>query len=126
MRRLAISNAEAKRREVFRTAGLCIVSAWVLLQVAAPAPDALELSSGLLRYAWIGAFPGLLPVRVLGRYYDVTAGGIRKTPPAAHEPGDLTLRVPDYVIIAALAMVVGIGAMRPGNYWLASRRCRVT
>jgi len=100
---------EARRRRVFRTAGLYIVGAWVLLQVADLGLEALELPGALLRYFWLIAFAGFPLVLVFGWYYDVTADGIRKTPAAADpKSADFTPRIPDYAIIAALAIIAGV------------------
>jgi TolB-like protein len=103
--------AEARRRRVFRTAGLYIVGAWVLLQVADLALESLELPAGLLRYFWYAAFAGFPVALVFGWFYDVTAEGIRRTQPAGDTAvAELAMGVPDYVLIGALAVVVAIGA----------------
>jgi len=103
--------AEARRRRVFRTAGLYIVGAWALLQVADLALESLGLPGELLRYFWYAAFAGFPIALIFGWYYEVTADGIRKTLPAdSAADADLPLGVPDYVIIGALAVVVAIGA----------------
>ena len=52
--------AEARRRRVFRTAGLYIVGAWVLLQVADLALQSAELPESLLRFFWLAALAGIL------------------------------------------------------------------
>lgn len=109
MDRLARFLTEARRRRVFRTVGLYIVGAWVLLQVADLGLQSLELSGGLLRYFWFIAFAGFPIALWFGWYYDVTADGIRRTPPATDtESADLALRIPDYAIIAALAIIAGM------------------
>ncbi len=103
--------SEARRRRVFRTGGLYIVGAWALLQVADLALESLGLPGELLRYFWFAGFAGLPLALVFGWYYEITADGIRKTLPAGSGPAEkLPLRVPDYVIIGALALVVAIGA----------------
>lgn len=103
--------AEARRRRVFRTAGLYVVGAWVLLQVADLALASLSLPDSLLRYFWIAALVGFPIALVFGWYYDVTAEGIRRTLPADDvSDQDLQMRVPDYIIIGALAAVVAIFA----------------
>ena len=103
--------AEARRRRVFRTAGLYIVGAWAILQVADLAFESLGLPDALLRYIWVAAFGGFPIALVFGWYYEITPDGIRKTAPAA-DAAEETLRmgVPDYVIIIALALVVAVGA----------------
>ena len=103
--------AEARRRRVFRTAGLYIVGAWVLLQVADLALESLELPDALLRFFWYAAFAGFPIALIFGWYYEISPDGIRKTAPADDvTDDDLRMRVPDYVIIGALALVVAVGA----------------
>ena len=103
--------AEARRRRVFRTAGLYIVGAWAILQVADLALQSLGLPDALLRYIWIAAFVGFPVALVFGWYYEVTPDGIRKTVAAGDAPDEaLRMGVPDYVIIVALAIVVAVVA----------------
>ena len=103
--------AEARRRRVFRTAGLYIVGAWVLLQVADLALESAELPESLLRYLWLAAFAGFPIALVFGWYYEITPSGILKTQPAESvADAELRIGVPDYVIIGALAIVVAVGA----------------
>ena len=103
--------AEARRRRVFRTAGLYIVGAWVLLQVADLALESIGLPDSLLRFFWIAAFAGFPVALIFGWFFDVTADGIRRTLPSDGSPAeDLHMRVPDYVIVGALAVVVAVFA----------------
>jgi len=107
--KLALFLTEARRRRVFRTTGLYVVGAWVLLQVADLGLESLELRSGLLRYFWLIAFAGFPLALWFGWYYDLTADGIRKTPTASDtDVAKLSLRIPDYTIIAALAIIAGV------------------
>jgi len=111
MGRFAGFVAEARRRRVFRTAGLYVVGAWVLLQVADLALQSMELPDSLLRYFWVAAFAGFPIALIFGWYYEITADGIRKTLPAgAITDEELRMGVPDYVIIGALAIVVAVFA----------------
>lgn len=103
--------AEARRRRVFRTAGLYVVGAWVLLQVADLALESAGLPDALLRFFWYAAFLGFPAALVFGWFYDFTAGGIQKTPPADDvSEEELRMGVPDYVIIGALAVLAAIVA----------------
>lgn len=103
--------AEARRRRVFRTAGLYVVGAWVLLQVADLALESLGLPDSLLRFFWIAAFVIFPIALVFGWYFDVTAEGIRRTPLSdVTPPEDVQMRVPDYVIIGALTVIVAVVA----------------
>ncbi|GAG79030.1 unnamed protein product, partial [marine sediment metagenome] len=49
---------EARRRRVFRTAGLYIVGAWVVVQMALAVFPALSISEAAIRYVWIAALLG--------------------------------------------------------------------
>jgi adenylate cyclase len=103
--------AEARRRRVFRTGGLYIVGAWVLLQVADLALESMGLPDSLLRFFWFAAFAGFPAALIFGWYFDITADGIQRTQPADSAPdADLKMRVPDYVIVGALAVVVAVFA----------------
>ncbi len=103
--------SEARRRRVFRTAGLYVVGAWILLQVVALALQALELPDALLRYFWGAAFIGFPIALIFGWYYEMSAAGIRRTSPGDSATTEaLALRIPDYLIIGALAIVAGIVA----------------
>ena len=111
MNKLSGLIAEARRRRVFRTAGLYIVGAWVLLQVADLALESIGLPDSLLRFFWFAAFAGFPVALIFGWFFDVTADGISRTLPSDGAPAeDLRMRVPDYVIVGALAVVVAVFA----------------
>jgi adenylate cyclase len=111
LRKLSGFIFEARRRRVFRTAGLYIVGAWVLLQVTDLALESIGLPDSLLRFVWIAVFAGLPVALIFGWFFDVTADGIRRTLPAAGASDeDLQMRVPDYVVVGALAVVVAVFA----------------
>lgn len=101
---------EARRRRVFRTGGLYIVGAWVLLQVGDLALESLEMPAVLLRYFWIAAFAGFPVALLFGWYYEITPDGIRKTPPGSDPDVELQMAVPDYALLAALAILVAVAA----------------
>lgn len=97
---------EARRRKVFRVAGIYIVAAWVAVQVFSELFPALDIPAEAIRYVWIGAFAGFPLALLFGWNYDLTVDGIVRTLPAAesaaHDPG---LRPVDYVILLALLVV---------------------
>lgn len=101
---------ELRRRRTFRTAGLYIVGAWLIMQAADlffPAwglPDAAL--NGLLLTAILG-FPVAL---VFGWFYDVTPDGIVRTPAAdgAPETTSLPLQRQDYVLLTALGLIATV------------------
>jgi len=109
--RLTALVGEARRRRVFRTGGLYVVGAWVMLQVADLALSSMGLPDSLLRYIWFAAFAGLPLALVFGWYYEITPGGIRKTPAVGNESvGQPGLGIPDYAIIVAIAVIAGVFA----------------
>lgn len=98
---------ELRRREVFRTAALYIVAAWIVIQVAGEAQEAFGLQPVALRYLWIAALTGFPLALIFGWYYDITREGIAHTPPAdADTDADLSLTRTDYLIFSALALVI--------------------
>ena len=107
MRKISLLFLELRRRHVFRVAGIYLVSAWVILQVAGLAFESFGIPTPAMRFVWfalIACFPLAI---VWGWRYDITTKGIVRTPPAAKsEAANLKLRMPDYVIISALAGVV--------------------
>ena len=96
---------EARRRRVFRTAGIYIVAAWVGVQVFSEVFPALDIPAGAIRYIWLGALIGLPIAIVFGWFFDVTTDGIVRTAPdVVGDNVDLGLRNADYVLLAALAI----------------------
>ena len=95
---------ELRRRRVFRTAGIYIVSAWVLLQVVALAFQSFSIPDEALRYVWIAASIGLPVALIFGWFFDITPKGVVRTKPATGSE-DLGLRRGDFAIITALAAV---------------------
>lgn len=91
---------------MFRVAGIYVVAAWVILQVAGLGFESFGLPATAMRFVWF-ALVALLPlVLVWGWRYDITPGGIVRTAPAqAGHDIDLGLRTPDYAIISALAAI---------------------
>lgn len=98
---------ELRRRHVFRVAGIYIVTAWVVLQVADLAFTSFDIPVAGMPIVWfalIACFPLAI---VWGWRYDITPEGIVRTPPASGSGGvDVKLRAPDFAIISALAGIV--------------------
>ena len=103
---------ELRRRRVFRTVGLYVVGAWVVLQVAALAFQTFDIPDNALRFVWLAAIAGFPLALVFGWRYDITPDGITRTP--VDDGTDLGLQQADYVVIAALvlvAVIVTLGAL---------------
>jgi len=108
MGKISRTIVELRRRHVFRVAGIYLVAAWGILQVADLAFESFGMPVSSMRFVWL-ALVACFPLAIVwGWRYDITAEGIVRTPEAADgEAVDLGLRRSDYVIISALA---GVGA----------------
>jgi TolB-like protein len=102
--------SELRRRRVLRTLALYILGAWGLMQVADVLLPALSLPESLIRYVLLAAIAGFPVALVFGWFFDVTADGIRRTPPATALDADEAnpLRAADYLLLAALLLVLGL------------------
>ena len=97
---------EARRRGVFRVAGIYIVAAWVTIQVISEVFEAFAIPDTAMQFVFLAALFGFPLALVFGWLYDVSANGIVRTAPALPDADvDLNLRGIDYVIFAALAIV---------------------
>jgi len=104
---------ELRRREVFRTVGLYIVGAWVLLQVAELAFQSLGIPDSALVWVWIAASVCFPLAIVFAWRYDLTIHGIVRTAFAEDDnSSDVSLRGTDYVILAALAAIALFAGVR--------------
>ena len=98
---------EARRRRVFRLAGLYIVGAWVFVEIALAAFPAFGIPDTAIRYVWIGVAI-CLPIAVfLGWRYDIRSGRIVRTASSNAGP-DLSVSKIDIAILGALSIVVVI------------------
>jgi TolB-like protein/predicted Zn-dependent protease len=105
---------EARRRKVFRTAGLYVLGAWAALQVADvlfPGYGVPDAAIQALVWAAALGFPVAL---VFGWLFEVGPGGIRRTTPRAAgehaQPRPLARR--DYLLLAAFAAIGVFLALR--------------
>ena len=95
---------QARRRRVFRTAGLYVVGAWLLLQIAALAFPALSIPEESIRFVWVAVILGFPVAVAFGWRYDIEGGRIVRTSDV-DENAPLTLQRPDYLILGALGIV---------------------
>ena len=87
---------ELRRRRVFRLAGLYIVGAWLVIQVADIFFPAWGIPETALRYLFVAAAACFPIALIFSWYYDITASGIVRTHAAnADETVDLSLRRAD-------------------------------
>ncbi len=95
---------EARRRRVFRVAGLYIVAVWVVLQVADLMFESWGISSSALRHVWVGVILGFPVALILGWRYDIVGGQIVRVA-SSDADADLSIGRADYVILTAVALV---------------------
>ena len=76
---------ELKRRKVLHTLSLYIVGCWVALQVIEVLSDA-GLPPATMRFVLFAMSFGFPVVLLIAWFYDVSAAGISRTPPA--QPGE--------------------------------------
>jgi TolB-like protein/Tfp pilus assembly protein PilF len=105
---------ELRRRRVFRTAGYYIVGAWLLLQVADVVFPGFGLPDAAIQALVWAAFLGFPLALVFGWLFDITPEGIRRTPPLAtgEAPDAIPLGGRDWIILAAMALMLGVIAVR--------------
>jgi adenylate cyclase len=100
---------ELRRRRVLRTAALYVIGAWLVLQVADVLFPGFGIPDAAIRVLVWTAVLGFPLALVFGWFFDIGAGGIRRTPPAsaegARDPQPLN-RV-DLLILAAFVLVAG-------------------
>jgi TolB-like protein/Tfp pilus assembly protein PilF len=98
---------ELRRRKVFRTTGLYVVGAWLVMQIADVLFPGWGLPDRAINILFIAALLGFPLALVFGWFYDITTHGIVRTPPAdrAATETPLSLQRRDYLILAALAAV---------------------
>jgi TolB-like protein/tetratricopeptide (TPR) repeat protein len=104
--------AELRRRKVFRTAGLYLIGAWIVLQVANVTLGPLGVPdwvNTLLIWVAIIGFPVTV---VLGWRYELGPDGLVLTRPrtGADDDTDLSLQRADYLILTLVVIVVSAAA----------------
>lgn len=100
---------ELRRRRVFRMVAFYIIAGWVAVQVATLAFQAWGLPNEALRYVWIGVTLGFPLAVVFSWHYEISPGGVTRTPPPG--PGevvDLSLKRTDHIILMALAAAAAV------------------
>jgi len=95
---------EARRRRAFRVAGLYLVAAWVVLQVADLMFESWGISSSALRHVWAGAVLGFPVALIFGWRYDIAGGRIVRVA-SSDENAELSIGRADYIILTAVAAV---------------------
>lgn len=100
--------AELKRRNVFRMAGLYLVGAWLILQIAETLLPIFDTPDWVLKVLVVLLAVGMIPALVFSWLYELTPEGLRlDTGPQTESPlAGSTARKMDRLIFAGLILVV--------------------
>ncbi len=95
---------ELRRRRLFNTVMLYVIGAWVALQVADLAFPGIDVPESAIKHVWIAAFLLFPLVLLFGWRYDISTGGIKRTPPAAEPNQTVNLHQTDHWLLGALGI----------------------
>jgi len=95
---------EARRRRVFRTIGLYIIGAWLVVQIALAVFPALSISETAIRYIWTAALLGFPLAVVFGWRYDIRGGRVERTA-STRTDVSLSLGRGDFLLLGALGVI---------------------
>jgi TolB-like protein/Tfp pilus assembly protein PilF len=100
---------ELKRRNVLRMAGLYLVGAWLLTQVASTLLPAFDVPSWALRGLIVTLALGFIPAVILSWVFELTPQGLKREDDVAHEQSiaPQTGRRMDRMIIVVLVLALG-------------------
>src|SRR3954462_12892280 len=114
--------AELKRRNVVRMAGLYLVGAWLLTQVASTLLPAFDAPGWALRTLVVSLAIGFIPALIFSWVFELTPAGLKRDEEVAPEESTApqTARRMDRMIIAGLLLAVGYFAV--DKFVLAPRR----
>jgi TolB-like protein/Tfp pilus assembly protein PilF len=114
--------AELKRRNVIRMAGLYLVGAWLVTQVASTLFPAFDAPEWTLRTLVIVLAIGFLPALVFAWVFEMTPGGLKRDAdvPPGQSIGAQTGRRMEHMIVAVLVLALAYFAF--DKFVLAPRR----
>jgi adenylate cyclase len=114
--------AELKRRNVVRMAGLYLVGAWLLTQVASTVLPTFDVPSWALRGLIITLSLGFFPALIFSWVFELTPQGLKRDEDVSPEQSiaPQTARRMDRMIIAVLVLALGYFAI--DKFVLAPRR----
>src|SRR5262245_46206587 len=101
--------AELKRRNVIRMAGLYLVGAWLLTQVASTLLPAFEAPGWALRGLIVTLAIGFIPAMIFSWIFELTPEGLKREVEVApeHSITPQTGRRMDRLIIVGMALALG-------------------
>ena len=114
--------AELKRRNVLRAAGLYLVGAWLLVQVASTVLPAFDVPAWALRSLIIALVVGFVPAMIVAWVFELTPDGIKRDEdvrPADSIAPQMAHRMNRWLLVVS---VVAIGYFAFDKFVLAPRR----
>ncbi len=98
---------ELRRREVFRTGGLYVGVAWIIIEVASVILPTFGVPEWVFKALVVTAFAGFPVALVLAWFYDITERGVLRED-EEHEPAGALIsgRMMDFVVIGVLAIAL--------------------
>ena len=113
--------SELKRRNVIRMAGLYLVGAWLLIQVASTVLPAFNVPSWALRTLIIVMVAGFIPAMIFAWVFELTPDGLKRdaevTPDDSIAPQ--TAKKLNRLIIAGLVLVISLMAIE--RFWFVPK-----
>jgi tetratricopeptide (TPR) repeat protein len=98
---------ELRRREVFRTGGLYVGIAWILIEVSSIILPTFDIAPWVFKMVVIVAFVGFPVVLVLAWFYDITEEGVLREDQKEDLPETLVGgRQTDFIVIGLLAVAL--------------------
>jgi TolB-like protein/tetratricopeptide (TPR) repeat protein len=118
--------AELKRRNVIRMAGLYLVGAWLLVQVASTLLPAFGAPAGAFRATIVLLALGFPAALVFAWVFELTPDGFKRDEdvPPEHSIGKQTARRMEHMLVVLLLLAVGYFAV--DKYVLAPTRATAT
>jgi TolB-like protein/tetratricopeptide (TPR) repeat protein len=107
--------AELRRRNVIRMAGLYLVSAWLLIQVAETVLPAFDVPGWVLRALIILLAIGFVPALVFSWIYELTPEGVKRDAeinPASSIAPRTTQRMDRLILVGLAAVILVVAADR--------------
>ncbi|TVQ28655.1 MAG: hypothetical protein EA370_16315, partial [Wenzhouxiangella sp.] len=102
--------AELKRRNVFRAAGLYMVGAWLIVQVAETVLPAFDVPAWVLRATIVLLAIGFIPAVIFSWIYELTPEGLKRDADIApeHSNAPVTGRRMDRLILVGVLALIGL------------------
>ncbi|MDH3758912.1 MAG: hypothetical protein OES93_13750, partial [Gammaproteobacteria bacterium] len=98
---------ELRRREVFRTGGLYVGVAWIVIEVASVILPTFDVAEWVFKALVITAFAGFPVALVLAWFYDITSKGVLREEEGEAPAGPLIGgRQMDFIVIGVLAIAL--------------------